>query len=35
MTMTVLHEFNPLGDHLPPLDGVGSLHELAAQLWQL
>jgi len=35
MTMTLLHEFNPLGDHLPSLDDIGSLHELAAKLWQL
>jgi len=35
MTMTLLHEYNPVGGHLPPLDDVGSLHDLAAKLWQL
>jgi hypothetical protein len=35
MTITLLHEFNPLGGHLPPLDAVGSLHDLAMHLWEL
>jgi len=35
MTMTLVHEFNPLGDHLPPLEHVRSLHDLAEMLWQV
>src|SRR5207302_1916320 len=35
MTMTLLHEFAPLGRVLPPLSDVQSLHELAVRLWQL
>ena len=35
MTMTLLHEFNPLDGHLPPFDDIGSLHDLATRLWQL
>jgi hygromycin-B 7''-O-kinase len=35
MTMTLLHEFNPVRPHLPPLDEVRSLHDLAMTCWQL
>ena len=35
MTMTLVHEFNPLGDALPPLDEIRTLHDLAETLWQL
>jgi hypothetical protein len=35
MTMTLVHDFNPLGDALPPLEEIRTLHELAAILWQL
>jgi hygromycin-B 7''-O-kinase len=35
MTMTLLHEFNPLDGHLPPFDDIGSLHDPATRLWQL
>jgi hypothetical protein len=34
MTMTLVHEFNPLGDALPPLDDVPRLDELADILWR-
>jgi hypothetical protein len=35
MSMTLLHEFNPLGGRLPALDDITSLHDLAARLWEL
>jgi hypothetical protein len=35
MTMTLLHEFNPAGGQLPPLDHIANLDDLAATLWQL
>jgi hypothetical protein len=35
MTMTLLHEFNPLGHAMPPLQDVTTLDELAEILWQL
>ena len=35
MTMTLLHEFNPLGRALPPLEKVTTLDELAELLWQV
>jgi hygromycin-B 7''-O-kinase len=35
MSMTLLHEFNPLGAHLPPLGDIDSVHDLAEKLWQL
>jgi len=34
MTMTLVHEFNPLGDSLPPLEDVTRLDELADILWR-
>jgi hygromycin-B 7''-O-kinase len=34
MTMTLVHEFNPLGDALPPLANVTTLDELADILWR-
>ena len=34
MTMTLVHEFNPLGNALPPLRDVKTLHELADILWR-
>ena len=34
MTMTLVHEFNPLGGHLPPLDSVKHLDDLAELLFQ-
>jgi aminoglycoside phosphotransferase (APT) family kinase protein len=34
MTMTLVHEFNPLGDALPPLEDVTTLDELADILWR-
>jgi hypothetical protein len=33
MTMTPVHEFNPLGDALPPLEEITTLHDLAETLW--
>jgi hygromycin-B 7''-O-kinase len=35
MTMTLVHEFNPLGDALPSFEGIQTLHDLAESLWQL
>jgi Phosphotransferase enzyme family len=35
MTMTLVHEFNPLGAAPLSLDGVRTLHDLAASLWEL
>jgi len=35
MTMTLLHEFNPLGHALPPLKDVTTLNELAEMLWRV
>jgi hypothetical protein len=35
MTMTLLHEFNPLGHAMPPLQDVTTLDELAGILWRL
>ena len=35
MTMTLLHEFNPLGQAMPPLKDVATLDELAEMLWRL
>ena len=35
MTMTLLHEFNPLGHAMPPLRDVATLDELAEMLWRL
>ena len=33
MSMTLLHEFNPLGGYTPPLTGVVRLQDLASLLW--
>ena len=35
MTMTLLHEFNSLGNALPPLEGISTLRDLEEILWQL
>ena len=35
MSMSLVHEFNPLGDALPPLEEITTLHDLAETLWQL
>ena len=35
MTMTLLHEFNPLGHAMPSLEDVTTLDELAEILWRL
>ncbi len=32
MSMTLVHEFSPLADRTP-LNGIGSLEELASLLW--
>ena len=33
MSMTLLHEFNPLDGHTPPLTAVANLQDLASLLW--
>jgi aminoglycoside phosphotransferase (APT) family kinase protein len=33
MSMTLVHEFNPLAGRTPPLNGVASLEELGSLLW--
>lgn len=35
MTMTLVHEFDPLGDALPSLEGIRTLDDLARSLWEL
>lgn len=35
MMMTLVHEFIPLGDALPPLEEIRTLHDLAETLWHL
>jgi aminoglycoside phosphotransferase len=35
MSMSLVHEFNPLGDALPPLEEITTLHDLAETLWRL
>jgi hypothetical protein len=35
MTMALLHEFNPVGHAMPPLEDVATLDELAEILWRL
>jgi aminoglycoside phosphotransferase (APT) family kinase protein len=35
MTMTLLHEFNPLGHAMPPLHDVATLDELAEIFWRV
>jgi hypothetical protein len=34
MTMTLLHEFNPLGQAPPAFEEIRTLHQLATILWQ-
>ena len=35
MTMTLVHEFNPLGHAMPPVEDVTTLDELAEMLWRV
>jgi Ser/Thr protein kinase RdoA (MazF antagonist) len=34
MTMTLVHEFNPLGDLPLSFEGIATLHDLAERLWE-
>ena len=33
--MTLLHEFNPLGHAMPPVEDVTTLDDLAEMLWRV